>query len=148
MHLPPPALKFSVFIYTIRTFLILTHHFWRRLIEHDGFWELMWTTGHIILAFGYSLQSSWEKNIKTFQNKRVRFSTKVFFISPCIYRVLASSIKINFKRNKTLSRVIFLYKDHPSSITVAKKSNGCDCINLSKFNNNILRYLFLHIICK
>ena len=36
---------------------------------------------------------------------------------------------------------------HPSGITVAKKSNGCDCINLSKFNNNIPRYLFLHIIC-
>ena len=58
MHLPPPALKFSVFIYTIRTFLILTHHFWRRLIEHDGFWELMWMTGHIILTFMIWIQSS------------------------------------------------------------------------------------------
>ena len=84
---------------------------------------------------------------KQTKKERVRFSIKGFFISPCIYGVLASSIKMNFKRNKTLSRVIFLYKDHPSSITVAEKSNGCDCINLSKFNNNIPRYLFLHLIC-
>ena len=76
----PPALKFSVFIYTIRTFLILTHHFWRRLIEHDGFWELMWMTGHIILAFMIWIQSSifMRKKYKNFskQTKKECFSTK------------------------------------------------------------------------